>query len=603
MEKAPDNCILCEEARREVLIRKGGWTVLKCAGCGLGFLDPRPGADELQGLYAAEYFQEQYDRGLLPDSPEMKRRLSQETHRVRFFRHLKKTGRVLDIGCGMGYFLQACRLQGYEVEGMDISADSAAYMQTVLQIRVRTGTAASIDYAGDSFDVITMWHFLEHTPDPRVYLEKARKWLKPSGLLVLDVPNYDGTDARKTWSAWKGWQLPYHLFHFTPATIGGLLERSGFRVIRKKDYLSEYMKERIERIPLMKPLARPIARLYSGHSYAVVAEKSIPSNPPDASREPFMKSSSPSLDRMIASREFRFDRLILRDIDNTPVIRINASDIVEQETCLFHRDVSNGDEYLERLHGFIRSGVDERRPSPVVRFADGEYAFYRGSLHCNGLYQQAESAQAIRKAMPLHAEAIRTVAERGMIAPLIFPRNTRKQERGVFSFSRRSGEEDWASGFLEFLADHGITLTGTNYLPFYVVYAYLTSKAFAVFMDGRKLCIVNSEFNDESCNRWFAAFSSRPIITFAEIPASYVATRWMSMKEEVLGRIPPDTDLCLVGAGAGALLACVDAALQFRIPTIDAGHVLNMLNDHEAKSNGPRMYTLRKSDASGRSPS
>lgn len=273
MEKAPECCILCGEARREVLIRKGDWTVMKCADCGLGFLDPRPGADELAGLYAAEYFQEQYDRGLSLDSPEMKRRISQEAHRIRFFRRLKKTGKVLDIGCGMGYFLHACRLQGYEVEGMDISADSSAYLRSVLKIEARTGTADSIDYREGSFDVITMWHFLEHTPDPRVYLEKARQWLKPDGLLVLDVPNYDGTDARKTWADWKGWQLPYHLFHFTPATLGRLLERFGFRVVRKKDYLSEYMKERIERIPLMKPLARPIARLYSGHSYAVVAEK------------------------------------------------------------------------------------------------------------------------------------------------------------------------------------------------------------------------------------------------------------------------------------------------------------------------------------------
>ena len=307
-------------------------------------------------------------------------------------------------------------------------------------------------------------------------------------------------------------------------------------------------------------------------------------------------------ERTIEDRGFRFDRLILRDVDNTPVIRINAPDIVEQETCLFHESMRSGDEYLDRLHEFIREGLEKRKPSPVVRFADGEYAFYRCSLHCNGLYRQAESGEAIRKAMPLHVGTFQILAERGLMAPLIFPGNFR-MKKGLFSFLCRSKGDASAEEFLEFLSRNDIPLTGENYLPFYVIYAYLTSKTFADFMDGRKICVVNSTFSRDSCTRWFSAFSSRPIITFAEIPASYVATRWMSMKEEVLRRIPSDTDLCLVGAGAGALLACVDAALRFSIPAIDAGHVLNMMNDHEAKSKGPRMFTLRKSDMSGRSPS
>ena len=115
-----------------------------------------------------------------------------------------------------------------------------------------------------------------------------------------------------------------------------------------------------------------------------------------------MGITSSNLERMIASGEFRFDHLVLRDIDNTQVIQINAPDMVEQEICLFHENTLIGDEYVERLHDFIQSGVEDRRPSPVARFADGEYAFYRYSLHCNGLYQQAESVDAIRTAMPLH---------------------------------------------------------------------------------------------------------------------------------------------------------------------------------------------------------
>jgi len=66
------------------------------------------------------------------------------------------------------------------------------------------------------------------------------------------------------------------------------------------------------------------------------------------------------------------------------------------------------------------------------------------------------------------------------------------------------------------------------------------------------------------------------------------------MKEHILSQVPSDVDLCLVGAGVGSTLVCVDAAAKFCIPALDAGHVLNMMNGREDKSNGPRLYTIRK---------
>lgn len=273
MERVAANCILCGGAEREVLLRQREWTVRRCSGCGLGFLDPRPSAEELGDLYRGGYFDDQYGQGLPLGSDAMKRRLAQESHRIRFVRRVKKTGTILDIGCGMGYFLLACREAGYAVEGMDISAESAAYVQCEIGIPVAVGTVDEVDFPPDSFDVITMWHFLEHTPDPRRYLEKARQWLKPDGVLVVDVPNYRGTDAVKAWEQWKGWQLPFHLYHFTPETLKRLLAIHGFRTIHTKSYLSEHVKERISRTLVLKPFARLIARCYSGHSFAAAARK------------------------------------------------------------------------------------------------------------------------------------------------------------------------------------------------------------------------------------------------------------------------------------------------------------------------------------------
>jgi hypothetical protein len=113
-------------------------------------------------------------------------------------------------------------------------------------------------------------------------------------------------------------------------------------------------------------------------------------------------------------------------------------------------------------------------------------------------------------------------------------------------------------------------------------------------MDRKKICVLNSEWNRDACIRWFDHFSSHPDFSFVRIPTEYVATRWASMCDGILNQVPSDTDLCLVGAGVGALLVCVDVAKRFSIPAVDAGHVLNMMNDRVDKSNGARLYTLWK---------
>ena len=273
MEPAPLQCLLCGSLKRTALMQQGEWTVYRCDGCGLGVLDPRPDREELRKLYQESYFDSQYDEGLKVDSPEMKRRSSQEGHRITFFRKFNKKGKVVDIGCGRGYFLYACKKQGYAVEGVDISDEAAAYITDELKIPVRIGPLDTIEFEHESLDVITMWHFLEHTPDPGACLNRIKGWLKDDGLLVVDVPNYEGTDAQKEWEEWQGWQLPYHLYHFTPATVAAMLTKHGFEIIRTKDYHSEYVKMKLKKIPVVSLFARLIAKRYSGTSFAVVARK------------------------------------------------------------------------------------------------------------------------------------------------------------------------------------------------------------------------------------------------------------------------------------------------------------------------------------------
>lgn len=305
------------------------------------------------------------------------------------------------------------------------------------------------------------------------------------------------------------------------------------------------------------------------------------------------RDDRPDPERLTGSPRFRFDALVVTGIDNSPAVERFGPGIREQETCLLHETTPSGDACVAMLSERVRSGISDRKGMPVVRFADGEYAFYAGSLRCNGLYEQAESSDAIRRSIPAHAEDLRYVAEAGILAPLVFPGNIGPVRRKFPEFWKRSGD-DGAAFFLEFLRGHGVRLLETNYVPFYVVYAYLTSRAFAATVDGRKVCILNSDIDMGSCAEWFSALSSRPSLVPVPIPASYVATRWDSMRDEVLRAVPQDVDLCLVGAGVGALRVCAELSRRFSVPAIDAGHALNMMNDMERKSMGPRLFSVHR---------
>jgi 2-polyprenyl-3-methyl-5-hydroxy-6-metoxy-1,4-benzoquinol methylase len=201
----------------------------------------------------------------------MRRRLSQERHRVDFFRRHKSSGKVLDVGSGRGYFLEACRLRGYDVVGFDVSDDAAASVRDSLGIAVKTGEMREDLFEPGSLDVVTMWHALEHTPDPRVPLDLAWKWLSPNGLLAVEVPNHEGTDARKLGAKWGDWDLPFHLYHFNPSALIRLLDQCGFSILRTKRYHSRVVKERIAKLPVFGMIARPVSRLFSGSGIAVLA--------------------------------------------------------------------------------------------------------------------------------------------------------------------------------------------------------------------------------------------------------------------------------------------------------------------------------------------
>lgn len=260
---------------------------------------------------------------------------------------------------------------------------------------------------------------------------------------------------------------------------------------------------------------------------------------------------------------------------------INSSEALDESYALFGNNISSGDDYLMALHNRVEAAMNNRVPLPVVRFADGEFAFYRASLQCNGLYIQAGSEQQVREAHSWHLPALRYTGEHGLLCPITY----------LYGLSWVT--LDSVRDFLVFLARNEVEFTPNNYIPFYAVYAYLTSVAFMHLIDQKKVCIIGAELHSTAIERWTAQFHVHPQYQYVELPPTMVAINWPVFREEILAAIDPKSDLVLVAGGAAAGPICADVAHRFNVPALDAGHVVNLMNNQVQKSNGHRAYTFK----------
>ncbi len=224
----------------------GLWfAVVQCRRCGLCYTNPRPAPDSIGRFYPQAY--RPHGRPL-SERPLRKwyplRALQRSGRRCPERRSLPMhgRGRLLDFGCGGGSFLQRMAEQGWNVVGMDLSPTAVERVRTELKLPALLGTLPHPDLTPGSFDVITMWHSLEHVHQPLVTLRHAYELLAPQGRLFVAVPNIESWPFRWFGRSWFALDLPRHLTHFAPDTLTAMLESSGFRVqalrwIRHSDWL------------------------------------------------------------------------------------------------------------------------------------------------------------------------------------------------------------------------------------------------------------------------------------------------------------------------------------------------------------------------------
>ena len=163
-------------------------------------------------------------------------------HRVRMIGSVTggTRGRVLDVGCGRGLLLREFQRCGWEVQGTEVSHQAANYAREVLGLKVATGDLPNLNLPPNHFDAVTLWHVLEHLPDPRLWLAEVNRILKPGGALFIGVPNFGGWEARLCRDKWFHLDVPRHLTHFTRNSLTVALQDSGFRDRAWSGFAHEY---------------------------------------------------------------------------------------------------------------------------------------------------------------------------------------------------------------------------------------------------------------------------------------------------------------------------------------------------------------------------
>lgn len=145
----------------------------------------------------------------------------------------KKTGSILDIGAATGYFLNHMKNNGFHATAVEVDEDSRKFCEDKFNIK----STPPIDFFAKEqpkFDIITMWHVMEHVHDMHMYVDKINELLDDDGIAVIAVPNHAASEVSFFKEYWDGYDVPRHLWHFEPQTMEQLFDQHGFQLIKKK---------------------------------------------------------------------------------------------------------------------------------------------------------------------------------------------------------------------------------------------------------------------------------------------------------------------------------------------------------------------------------
>ncbi len=231
----PRTCPLCSADRPRLLFVKEGFPHNRCGECGMIYVAPVLKEERLHSHYLGE---DSYTKVLM-NAVQMemdRRKFNYGLELIESF--VPKKGRLLDVGCGPGVFLEVARERGWRVEGLEFNAWCVERVRG-LGIPVFDSPLEQAELSPGAYQCVTLWTVLEHIVEPRTFLQSIRRFLAPDGVLLVLVPNVDSLAVRILHEKAVTFAGDSHVNHFSPATLGRLLESSGFAVTDCETLLTE----------------------------------------------------------------------------------------------------------------------------------------------------------------------------------------------------------------------------------------------------------------------------------------------------------------------------------------------------------------------------
>ncbi|HUD44030.1 MAG TPA: class I SAM-dependent methyltransferase [Patescibacteria group bacterium] len=229
-------CNFCGSSEYEVVYDnfiewayEGKFGIVKCKNCDLCFTSPRPIPSEIGKYYEASSY---YGREMThkeQTEKNIKERDAAFSTLYELIAQFKKTGRILDIGAGIGMMLSKYKDDGWDAQGIEISPEAVKFAKIQYKLRLRQGDFFDFSFQKNSFDVIVLNNALEHLYNPQETIDRVYALLKDGGLIVVAVPNCESLGRKIFEKKWLGWQPPRHLYHFSAKTLANMFIHAGFK--------------------------------------------------------------------------------------------------------------------------------------------------------------------------------------------------------------------------------------------------------------------------------------------------------------------------------------------------------------------------------------
>ncbi len=233
------NCPLCGSesigpylSTSDYFLSRETFVLFKCSSCGFVFTQDHPGQEEIGKYYDSEAYLSHNDqaKGFLSGLYRISRSIMLRKKRELVIKSAGiATGELLDIGSGTGYFLAGMKEAGWKVSG--IEADPGAREYSVSRFGPDVAAPEQIaKFQSAQFDCISMWHVFEHLQDPVYIASEIKRLLRPGGICIIAMPNCDSFDAHYYKEFWAAYDVPRHLWHFSPGTFRRFAEKAGFTI-------------------------------------------------------------------------------------------------------------------------------------------------------------------------------------------------------------------------------------------------------------------------------------------------------------------------------------------------------------------------------------